>query len=184
MAPSRCSTGSSEQRIGAAVAALPPELALGSVAAQTTRLFAGRRVDASHTAEAALDSGRYLALLDVIDALLADPPLTPAAAAAAPVVLPAAVATAARRTRRALRAAHAQASGSERDEQLHEMRKAAKRLRYATEAVVPVRGRPAKQLVKQVKAVHLTWLKLLILKCAESLTCSCGGGIGGIGALS
>ena len=35
-----------EQRIAAAVGALPPELAMGPVAAQTTRFFARRRADA------------------------------------------------------------------------------------------------------------------------------------------
>ena len=44
--------------------------------------------------------------------------------------------------------------GPERDEQLHEMRKAAKRLRYAAEVAPPGAGRQAKRLVKQVKAVQ------------------------------
>jgi len=143
-----------EERIGAAVAALPPELVLGPVAAEVTRFFAGRRAGASDTADEALDSDRYRALLGAIDALLADPPFLPAAEAPARVLLPAAVATAVRRTRRALRRADAQAGGPERDEHLHEMRKAAKRLRYAAEAVGSVRGRPAGRLVKQVKAVQ------------------------------
>ncbi len=65
-----------EARITADVAALPPELALGPVAAQTTRFFATRRASAGAAATAALDSDRYLALLDAVDALLADPPLT------------------------------------------------------------------------------------------------------------
>ena len=63
-----------EERIGRAVAALPPEIALGPVAAQTTRFFGRRRPTAGATASAALDSDRYLALLDAVDALLADPP--------------------------------------------------------------------------------------------------------------
>ena len=137
------------------MAALPPELALGPVAAQTTRLFARRRADASRAANEALDSGRYIALLDAIDALLGDPPLTPAATAPARVVLPVTVAKAAKRVRRALRAADAQPPGPERDEHLHEMRKAAKRLRYAAELAAPALGRKAKRLVKQVKAVQL-----------------------------
>lgn len=143
-----------EERISAAVGALPPEFAMGPVAAQVTRFFSRRRVEASHTADEALNGDRYLALLDAIDALLADPPLTPAAGAPAREVLPAAVARAVKRTRRALRAADATSPGPERDEHLHEMRKAAKRLRYAAEAVRPVRAKKAKRLVKQVKAVQ------------------------------
>jgi CHAD domain-containing protein len=63
-----------EERIGRAVAALPPEIALGPVAAQVTRFFGRRRPTAGAAASAALDSDRYLALLDAIDALLADHP--------------------------------------------------------------------------------------------------------------
>ena len=143
-----------EQRIGAAVSALPPELAMGPVAAQVTRFFARRGADASRAADEALDGDRYLALLDAIDALLADPPLTPAAGTPARVLLPTAVAKAVKRADRALREADARPPGPERDEHLHEMRKAAKRLRYAAEALRPVRPRQAKRLVKQVKAVQ------------------------------
>ena len=143
-----------EQRIGAAVSALPPELAMGPVAAEVTRFFARRGADASRAADEALDGDRYLALLDAIDALLADPPLTPAADTPARVLLPTAVAKAVKRADRALREADARPPGPERDEHLHEMRKAAKRLRYAVEALRPVRPRRAKRLVEQVKAVQ------------------------------
>ena len=77
-----------EARITADIAALPPELAMGPVAAQTTRFFATRRASAGDTATAALDSDRYLALLDAVDALRADPPLTEEAAGPAVEVLP------------------------------------------------------------------------------------------------
>jgi len=143
-----------EQRIGAAVDALPPELAMGPVAAEVTRFFARRRADAGRTAEEALDSDRYLTLLDAIDALLADPPLTSAADAPARDLLPAALARTVKRTHRTRRAADAQQSGPERYEHLHEMRKSAKRLRYAAEAIRPLRAGKAKRLVKQVKAVQ------------------------------
>jgi CHAD domain-containing protein len=143
-----------EERIGAAVAALPPELAMGPVAAETTRFFAARRVVAVQHTTAALDGDRYLALLDAVDALLADPPLTPAAAGPARTVLPSLIAKAVRRTGRAYRAAHALPRGHERDEQLHEMRKAAKRLRYAVEVGRPALGAGAKRLVKEVKGLQ------------------------------
>jgi CHAD domain-containing protein len=143
-----------EERIGADVAALPPEIALGPIGAQVTRFFATRRVDAGVAATAALDGRRYLALLDAVDALLADPPLTDEAAGPAGAVLPTVLAKAVRRVGKAQRAAHAHPPGHERDEQLHEMRKAAKRLRYAAEAAVPALGREAKRLVKRVKGVQ------------------------------
>ena len=143
-----------EERIGRAVATLPPEIALGPIAAQVVRFFARRRQEAGATASAALDGDRYLVLLDTVDALLAAPPLTEAAANPARTELSALVRKALRRTGKALRAADALPPGHDRDEHLHEMRKAAKRLRYATEAIRPVRGRQAKRLVKQVKAVQ------------------------------
>jgi CHAD domain-containing protein len=142
-----------EERIATAVAALPAELALGPVAAQTTRFFATRRADATRHATAALDSPRYLALLDALDRLLAEPPLTGAAADPARAVLPALVAKALRRVGKAHRAAR-RAEDHERDLHLHEMRKAAKRLRYATEVGGPALGGKAKKLVKRVKAVQ------------------------------
>jgi CHAD domain-containing protein len=143
-----------EDRIGRAVATLPPEIALGPVAAQVTRFFGRRRPQASATASAALDGDRYLALLDTVDALLADPPSTDAAADPARTELPALLGKALRRTGKALRAADALPPGHDRDEYLHEMRKAAKRLRYAAEVAAPVLGTKAKGLVKRVKAVQ------------------------------
>ena len=47
------------------------------------------------------------------------------------------MAKAVKRAGRSLRNADALAAGPERDEHLHEMRKAAKRLRYATETIRP-----------------------------------------------
>jgi CHAD domain-containing protein len=143
-----------EARITADVAALPPELALGPVAAQTTRFFATRRASAGAAATAALDSDRYLALLDAVDALLAEPPLTPEAAEPAVVVLPRLIGKALKRTRGHLKAAHAHPPGHERDLELHEMRKAGKRLRYAAEVSEPALGKPAKKLVKAVKGLQ------------------------------
>ena len=51
-----------------------------------------------------------------------------------------------KRTRRLVRVAKRMEPGEERDQQLHEVRKAAKRLRYAAEVVVPVFGRKAGRL--------------------------------------
>lgn len=143
-----------EARIVADVAALPPELALGPVAAQTTRFFATRRASATATATAALDSDRYLALLDALDELLADPPLTDDAARPAVEVLPGLIGTAVRRARKHLRTAHAHPPGHERDLELHEMRKAGKRLRYAAEVSAPALGKTAKRLVDAVKELQ------------------------------
>ena len=64
------------QRFAAMLAELPDELKLGPVNAAITRSFERRQADARDVALAALDSDRYLALHDWIDALIADPPVT------------------------------------------------------------------------------------------------------------
>jgi CHAD domain-containing protein len=137
-----------------AVDGLPEELVIGPVSARLARFFSRREADARTALIAALDSGRYLALLAAIDRLLADPPLTPGARAKARRVLPALVGRAHRRVAEHVQVADRLASGDERDTEWHEARKASKRLRYAAEAAVPVLGKPADRLVKQVKHVQ------------------------------
>ncbi|MFN2496135.1 MAG: CHAD domain-containing protein [Pseudonocardiaceae bacterium] len=142
------------QRFETAVAALPAELVVGPVAARLTRVFARREADARAEVFAALDGGRYLALLDATDGLLADPPLTSRGRRSARRELPRLVSRAYRRVERRMRRADRAPAGAERDAELHEIRKAAKRLRYAAEAAVPALGRPARRLRKRVKAVQ------------------------------
>ncbi len=136
-----------------AVHGLPDELVIGPVQARLTRYFAGREADARTALIAALDSDRFLALLAAVDRLLAAPPLTRLARGTARHELPALVGRTYRRDDRHVREARRR-SGAERDTEWHEARKAAKRLRYATEAGAPVLGAPATQLVKRVKQVQ------------------------------
>ena len=143
-----------EARIGHALTDLPDELILGPVHAQLTRYFAGRRATARDDLLAALDGDRYLSLLADIDALVTHPPLTPAAAKPARRRLGALDPPDLRRVDKHVRAAEQLHQGPERDVELHEARKAAKRLRYATEAAAPVMGKPARTLVKRTKQVQ------------------------------
>lgn len=136
-----------------AVDQLPDEMVVGPVQAHLTRFFAGRESDARTALIAALDSDRYLALLAAVDRLLAEPPLTKLARGKARRELPTVVGRAHRRVDCHVRAAE-QLSGDERDVELHEGRKAAKRLRYAAEAAAPVLGGPGRKLVKQTKEVQ------------------------------
>src|SRR5918998_1011333 len=141
------------ERFAAILAEFPDELKLGPVDAALTRTFERRQADAREVAIAALDSERYLALHDRIDALLAAPPVTARARGKAKRELPKSV----RRTYRRVESSMADAdrqSGGQRDLALHETRKAAKRLRYATEAVEPTVGKPAARLRKRLKAVQ------------------------------
>ncbi|GAA3911821.1 CYTH and CHAD domain-containing protein [Actinoplanes auranticolor] len=85
----------------------------------------------------ALDSDRYLAMLDAMDALVDDPEPDDAGAL--------------RRARKALLKADQlldQAMADGVDAELHEARKAYKRARYAVEVFAPSAGKPGKRLVK------------------------------------
>lgn len=95
-----------------------------------------------HEAMSALDTERYRRLLETLDGLLADPPLTPRASKPAHKVLPRLVDKARKRLDRAAEAATA-IEGAERDAALHEVRKCAKRLRYAAEVAAPIDPKPA-----------------------------------------
>lgn len=143
-----------EQRLDAAVGALPEELVLGPVAAQVTRSLQRRRSQGRERALTALDSGRYLALHDAIDRFLASPPLTRRAERPARRELPKDVARAWRRTTKRMRAADAMPAGDGRDHALHQARKAARRLRYAVEVAIPSRGKPAKRLKRRLRKLH------------------------------
>lgn len=136
------------------VAAQPEDLVQGPV---------GRRVDlelrARHRAAhgdlvAALDGDRYLLLLDALDDLVSDPPLTARAGKPAGKELPALVGRAAARVDRAARAVADNETPQARDRGLHEVRKSAKRARYAAETAVPVAGDPATELADRMEALQ------------------------------
>jgi CHAD domain-containing protein len=133
---------------------MPPELVMGPAQARVRVHFAPVEADARTAVLEALDSERYLALLDGLDQLLADPPLTPQAAQPAAEVLPPAVRRTRRRLRRRMRRAQATPAGPDRDTALHEARKAAKHARYSAEAVSPAFGKPARRFAKRVKQVQ------------------------------
>jgi CHAD domain-containing protein len=130
------------------------ELKLGPIDASVTRAFERRAAEARTTGLAALDSDRYLALHERIDALLADPPLTARASRKAKRELPKSIRRAYRRVESRMADAQRQPAGEDCDSALHETRKAAKRLRYATEAAQPKLGKPATRLRKRLKSVQ------------------------------
>jgi CHAD domain-containing protein len=115
----------------------------------------GEHYRAVHDAAvAAMESERYFALLDRLDAVVADPPWTGRAARPAKAVLPARVERDYRRLRRRVRAAAEAEDPHQHDALLHEVRKAAKRARYAAETLVPVYGRDAERFVEATKRVQ------------------------------
>lgn len=137
-----------------ALHALEPEIVLGDVAARLTRHFAPLEAKAHKDSVAALDSPRYFELLDAIDRLLADPPLTDLAGKPAKDVLPGLITKAYKRLEERTEHALELDAGNERDLALHDCRKSAKRLRYATEVSGPVFGKVAKSYRKKAKAVQ------------------------------
>jgi CHAD domain-containing protein len=142
------------ERFAAMLAEVPEELTLGPVHTALTRSFERRGADAREVALAALDSDRYLALHDRIDALLADPPVTARARRPARRELPKSIRRVYCRVEARMADAARQPSGENRDRALHEVRKVAKRLRYASEAAHPALGKPAARLRKRLKAVQ------------------------------
>jgi CHAD domain-containing protein len=136
-----------DEHLNHEIAELPGELVLGPVAARLTRYFSPARAQAQRDVADTLATRRYFALLDRLDRLVTDPPLTQAAGRPAEAELP-------RHVRKTyVRAAQAVANVDGTDEALHEVRKAAKRVRYATEVAVPAIGKPADELRKRAREV-------------------------------
>jgi CHAD domain-containing protein len=132
------------------VAAQPVELVLGPVAARLQQAALQDEQAAEVDARKALTSANYLQLRDDLDALVAAPPLTEDAARPADEVLREVVAHTVKRLRHAVDVA----VDSDHEESLHDVRKAAKRVRYTAEATLPVLGDPVRELVVGIKAVQ------------------------------
>ncbi len=133
---------------------LPAEAVIGQVRARIAAHFAPAGSAAKAALAGALGSARYFAVLDEIDRLLAEPPLGGQAAERAGDVLPAEVRRAYRRTRKRMNRARRAAPGPARDHALHQARKAAKRARYAAEAVVPAVGKEARAFAGRMKEIQ------------------------------
>lgn len=133
------------ERLLASLAEEPDELVLGPIAARITAALLADHRAAHAELLLALDSDRYWALLDVLDALAQDPPFTESAAGRADEVVTGRVAKAYRGVRRLVEAGEP-TDPAHRDEWFHEIRKAAKRLRYAAESAAPAFGDPATAL--------------------------------------
>jgi CHAD domain-containing protein len=132
----------------------PAELVFGPVQARVQGHFASKHAGARTAVLEALESHRYFSLLDELDKLIAEPPFTPKATRPAADVLPAAARRPYRQVRRRMRRARRAPAGQPADEALHQARKAAKRARYAGEAMAPGIGTKASRFAKQMKKVQ------------------------------
>jgi CHAD domain-containing protein len=121
----------------------------GAEAAQGGIDLVGLITDGSQPARArlaeALDSPRYLALLDRLEATRESLPVTSSRDSTERMLR-----RAARRTRRKLRGV----SRSSSDTRLHELRIASKQARYTGELTAPAQGRRARRLAKRAKALQ------------------------------
>lgn len=131
--------------------ALTPELVVGQVRTRMQTQLGGDLVAAQDHAVETLRSERYLALVDRLVDAAWDPMTTHRAEAATDVVLRDCIGSAWRRLERAAtRLKKATAT----DEDWHEARIAAKQVRYAAEAVVPMFGKPAKRLATKAEQIQ------------------------------
>ncbi|GAA3394823.1 CYTH and CHAD domain-containing protein [Cryptosporangium minutisporangium] len=136
------------------IAATADELVVGPVQARVTGHLAHQQGEAREHVLAALNGKRYFALLDALDALVEDPPLTRKARGRAARALPRTLRRGQRRVARRVDAAAALPSGEQRDVELHEARKAAKRARYAGELARPALGKAAKRYATAMEDVQ------------------------------
>jgi CHAD domain-containing protein len=143
-------------RLRRLVAAEPGDLVLGNVRDRIDVLMTARHRTAHDAVLEALDGERYLRLLDALEQLVDDPPFLPEAGEDAAAALPRLVRRTWRRLDRTMSAAERAAPGPEQEELLHEVRKEAKRSRYAAEAVQPVVGRPARRYAAAVTELQET----------------------------
>lgn len=126
----------------------------GGVSAEIATKLENRHRAAHGEVVQALDGARYARLLDSLQSLASDPPWTSAAEAEAHEALPPLVGRDWQRVKKHATAVDRAEDPGQRDHELHEVRKAAKRLRYACEALAPVFGAPAAELGGAAKSLQ------------------------------
>jgi len=136
------------------IGAEPPDLLLGQVARQVEEHFDAAAHGARAKGLAALKSARYFRLLDSLDAFLAEPPLTETAGKDTQQTVGRLVSKQRKRLKKHVRALHVESDGPAADAALHEVRKSAKRLRYAAEAAAPVFGKRATTLARAAEEIQ------------------------------
>ncbi|MHC1563649.1 CHAD domain-containing protein [Actinomycetospora sp. C-140] len=143
-----------EEQLADLLATVPEALVLGPVDQRVHAVLRRRYRRAHRELVTVLDGARFTELIAGLERLLADAPLTDLATADAAAVLTRCVRRDDRRLRAAVKAAERAGTEHERAELLHEVRKTAKRLRYAAESVEPVHGRDAKRVASRAKTVQ------------------------------
>lgn len=132
----------------------PPELLLGPVAQQIEEHLGAASRAAHEEGLAALDSGRYFRLLDLLDDFLTEPPLSESARKKARGMVGRLVTKEGSRLRKTVVALDLDSTATPADVALHDVRKSAKRLRYAAEAAVPIFGKQARVLARAAEDIQ------------------------------
>jgi CHAD domain-containing protein len=139
----------------------PADLLMGPVVERIVTTMSTRYRAAHDEALRELAGPRYFAVLDTLDALVAAPPLLPVAGGEPSAVLLPLVRKTWKRTRALVAAAQAAteaANGSlhidQHDVLLHDVRKAAKRARYAGESLEAYFGKDAKRYATRMSAIQ------------------------------
>jgi len=142
------------ERFNQVIQALPDNLIVGPLACDIEQALGQLADEGEQTIMAALTSPRYHTLHHLLDQLLANPPLTHRAQRPAHTELPKSLGKAVRRLNKRLTTAEALPKGTERDEALHEARKTDKQVRYMTQILIPIIGKPARRLHKHTKKLQ------------------------------
>jgi CHAD domain-containing protein len=134
----------------------PKELVLGPVLRRVDVELRRAHRDAHTAVVAALDSPRYLELVTDLERFTTRPPFSARGRAAPSKELRARVRKACRRVEKAASALDDGTGTSQHEHLLHEVRIAAKRARYAAEAVRPVVGDKAKAVADAMEQIQET----------------------------
>ncbi|WP_350279360.1 CYTH and CHAD domain-containing protein [Kribbella sp. HUAS MG21] len=141
------------EHFAAEVAEQPVELVMGRVAGRIDDHLRAVYKEGRAGALAALESPRYFRLLDALDELVAKPPLTGDDRKAAKQIGEL-LDHDYKRMSKAVRRSQQAETPAEQDHELHEVRKAAKRLRYAAESAVPALGDEAADLAARAEEIQ------------------------------
>ena len=131
-----------------------PSAALRSARAVLAAAGRADAREARRVADETLRSERYLAVIDALKGLIANPPLTDQSEQKASKVLAGLIANDVKRMRKRVKLVDQAGNPEERTARLHDVRKAAKRLRYACEAAGPVLGSKVARVEKSAKDIQ------------------------------
>jgi CHAD domain-containing protein len=124
---------------------------IGPIAERMSQQLSEETSAAKAVLRETLNSERYFRLLDTIDAFLAEPRLSESAAGAATDVLPGFIDHRIRALFAAMRVADETTDRPRHDLALHEVRKAAKEVRYGAEVLLAIKPKRARRLAKIAK---------------------------------